>query len=291
MPQAKMPSLPPKVQPSPPLPPPPRNIARAAEPLARPPGIGDNDDDAPMSHETLARLGERVVAMLQQATRSSEQQVSSELRKLDTELTALTAKFGRVEALLSQKGFPPANQRAMPCMEDRITLLLHEVELKLDADVREIQRELHQTILAHNHNADLMADHKAAIDRIRSDMETHNLPALVAAQRTEELLVPLQQLTVTIEESQASDQELDLLLRKGEALLARLGPISRATPMPRNGLAPHFAGHSPPLAPMPPPHLPGAMPPGVHPLPRTGPQVFRHPGHGYPQWAPGMPPL
>lgn len=225
MPQVRMPSGAPTMWPAPPPPPP-----CHAPPGALPPGAlprtmpgAEGSRAFPASQEVLAAVGQRVSLMLAAATRASESQVSAELRRLETGFASLSAKVGKVEALLSRHE-PRRNQK------DALIRAVFEVEQRLDQEIKTVKRELHQTILAHNHNAELMADHKTAIDTICVDIEERGPPLQV--EPDSQLGAQLERLQQTLEQGRARDQDVDALLRRGEVLLQRLGALGLLPPLP-----------------------------------------------------------
>jgi len=78
--------------------------------------------------------------------------MSTELKKLDAGFMALNQKVNKIEALLS--ACDPTKRLGH---HDIFNKMLAEVEQRWEQDVKAVKRELHQTILAHNHNANLMA--------------------------------------------------------------------------------------------------------------------------------------
>merc|ERR1719487_968981 len=56
--------------------------------------------------------------------------------------------------------------------------LLQKIEHRWGKELATLKQELHQTILAHNHNADLMRHHKDALDHLRTQlMQKQGQPA------------------------------------------------------------------------------------------------------------------
>jgi len=172
----------------------------------------------------LAVISQRVAPMLAAAARRSETQVSAELRKLDTAFQSLRDKALRVETILGQRD---TSARQLP--KDGIAKALTELEQRWDSEIKAVKRELHQTILAHNHNADLMADHKTAIDKIRAELdERGGLPVRLEDPQLQQTLV---RLSTTLERNQAQDQDVDTLLQRGELLMQSFG-FGMAAPLP-----------------------------------------------------------
>lgn len=224
MPRAPMPSGPPQVRNSRPPPPP------AMPPT--PPGIYSPQHAEAMANaqEMLAVVSQRVAPMLAAAARHSETQVSTELRKLDAVFKSLREKAARVEALISAR-----DKNARPLPKDGIAKLLTDLEQRWDQEIKAVKRELHQTILAHNHNADLMADHKTAIDKIRLELDERGPPARLEDPALAETLA---RLGSTLEKNRASDQDIDMLLQRGEVLFQRIGASMSTQPMSAIGGAP-----------------------------------------------------
>jgi len=192
-----------------------------------PPGIVDPDLPTPKDIPVAASLGQRVNSMVAAATMASESQVGAELRRLETAFTALASKASRVEQLLGQRDEATGGS---PVLQDTFGQVLADVEQRWEQEIKNVKRELHQTILAHNHNADLMADHKAAIDKIRSDIEVHGPPEKEPsmAKQQQELRQHLEQITATLESGDVQDQDLEHLLQRGEAIFQRASGLTAA---------------------------------------------------------------
>jgi len=176
-----------------------------------------------------------VTVMLETARRESEARVTAELRRVDQGLATLRDKIEQVETLLvtaeASRGGSSISTRP-----DALTNILSQIEQRWEQEILAVKRELHQTILAHNHNADLMADHKTAIDKIRAEIDTRGP---FVQPRGPEFEVRLQeqlaQLAGTLEQSKVADQELDLFMHRGEALfqqLATLGVVVQSATTP-----------------------------------------------------------
>jgi len=196
----------------------------------------------------VKQVNERVTPMLMAATRASESQVSIEIRRLEFAFTALNAKVSKVEALLGMH-----NRGTHDARKDSLNQAFLEVEQRWEQEIKAVKRELHQTILAHNHNADLMADHKTAIDKIQTEIGNRG-PAL-RPETEVQLQEQLQRLSHTLEHSRGQEQDINALLRRGEVLLQQFGAL---------GVVPPLAMAAPPQS-MPPyvpssPYHPGMAP-------------------------------
>lgn len=245
--------------------------------LEGPPGLEQSRPsrvaDELVSQETLNYISQRVNSMLGHATTSSEWQVRAELRRMQPSFTAMKEKIQRVDMLLNAKvkGKEPVSQ-------ENLDRFLANIDQRREQELSLVKRDLHHIIMGHNHNADLMADHKVAIGTIHGMIEElhedkPDKPALAQVHR-KEILQHLLQISATLERT-LGEQDVDHLLDRGEAILQRINTIiaSAAAAMyhhppsipPGHGLA-----HLPPYG-APDPYLgggiPGHMPLGhpVHP--------------------------
>merc|ERR1719433_2025411 len=74
---------------------------------------------------------------------------------------------GRLDQLLAQLDGIEPRQQEPPLDAEHIGGLLSKIEQQWGQEIRTLKEELHQTILAHNHNADLIKHHKDTIDNFR----------------------------------------------------------------------------------------------------------------------------
>jgi len=160
--------------------------------------------------------------------------MSTELKKLDAGFMALNQKVNKIEALLS--ACDPTKRLGH---HDIFNKMLAEVEQRWEQDVKAVKRELHQTILAHNHNANLMADHKTTIDKIRAELSSHGPP--LQSEDLHLLHEQLEGVTQTLERSQTQDRDVDTLLRRFDILMQHFGALG-ITPQP-----PRVVPPAPPL--------------------------------------------
>jgi len=194
--------------------------------------------------DCLDAIGQRVQPMIAAATRASESQVSAELRKLEAGFAQLTAKASRVESLL--QALDPS---AHAVQKGDLVRILSDVERRWEQEIKAVKRELHQTILAHNHNADLMADHRTAIDKIGAEIdERASQPSSLSPEAEPQLWEQLTRVAQTLERSRSRDQDVDELLRRWEVLTHRLAALGLLqTPTQPQPAAPPLVA-PPPLA-------------------------------------------
>jgi len=198
-----------------------------------------------MPQDMLSYFSQRV----NHATGHAELQVVAELRRMESSMNAIADKVRRVEMLLSQKDKAKGGEAVM---QDKLERLLTKMEQKREQELHTLKRDLHHTIIVHNHNADLMADHKAAIATIHAAIEEpqEDKPSL-AQVHTKQMYEHLAQIAVTLEESAQQEIDVNDLLERGEGILQRVGKTLAVSAS---------MYHHPPS--MPPGPVPGsAMPP------------------------------
>lgn len=122
--------------------------------------------------EILARIGDRVTQLLGAARKDSESKVKAELGamhaimgKMDSSIDALVRQLDEIEEAPEQAVEPQTVAQA-----------LAKLEQQWGKELGKLKQELHQTIYAHNHNADLMKHQKDALDAIRTELEMQKTP-------------------------------------------------------------------------------------------------------------------
>lgn len=134
-------------------PPPPGAVAAAAE------------GDLELQKEISGTIEAQVRRLLEQARVDTETKVKTELTFLRD---AMTVVDQRLDSLLVQlDGIEPREPIEAPPDAEVVGQLLTKIEEQWGQEIRALKRELHQTILAHNHNADLIKHHKDTIDAFR----------------------------------------------------------------------------------------------------------------------------
>merc|ERR1719436_1162397 len=80
------------------------------------------------------------------------------IMRMDQQLDALSRELDNIE---------PREAAEPPLDAEQVAQLLSKIEQQWGQEIRTLKQELHQTILAHNHNADLIKHHKDTIDALR----------------------------------------------------------------------------------------------------------------------------
>merc|ERR1719310_2354468 len=139
---------------------------------------GDVSASQELRVEILTRISEQVKKSLDGARRESESKVKMELKQvydkigsLDKSLDKLLVKLDEAEE--TRKQVTPEE----PLEQATVAKALAKVEQAWGKELGKLKQELHQTIFAHNHNADLMKHQKDALDTIRNELEAQKSPA------------------------------------------------------------------------------------------------------------------
>merc|ERR1719382_1238492 len=147
----------------PPPPAPPGLFLGSSRPAGGVPSAGDDEGAREKQNEISGTIATQVKRLLEQARLDTENKVKVELKgirdamvQMDSGLDALLAQLDAIQ--------PPAEP---PLDAEHIGQLLSKIEQQWGQEIRTLKEELHQTILAHNHNADLIKHHKDTIDALR----------------------------------------------------------------------------------------------------------------------------
>merc|ERR1719230_959148 len=104
---------------------------------------------------------------------------------------------GRLDQLLAQlDGIEVSESQEAALDAEAVGQLLSKVEQQWGQEIRTLKQELHQTILAHNHNADLIKHHKDTIDALRErcvKMQNNNAKTSEIQQQLQKLDARLKQ--------------------------------------------------------------------------------------------------
>lgn len=121
--------------------------------------------------EISGTITAQVTRLLEQARLDTESKVKTELKQIHEVILSMD---GRLDQMLAQ--IDSIEPRAEPPLDaEHIGQVLSKIEQQWGQEIRILKEELHQTILAHNHNADLIKYHKDTIDALRD--RCHRLQA------------------------------------------------------------------------------------------------------------------
>lgn len=212
-----------------------------------PSGSGSSGGGLQLHDEIASLIGTQVEHMIMKAKDDSERKVRNELVKMREMTDILNDK---IEKLYERMAARPTGDTV-----DRNSLgqLLQKIEHRWGKELATLKQELHQTILAHNHNADLMRHHKDALDHLRTQLEQKSVP------HVDQIHSQLAKVDQLLQQDGYKQRKLDALMQWVDMMEAQAaGAYAALRPGPP---APGFNPGAPPF-------LPGTLgitpgPPGI----------------------------
>jgi len=199
------------------------------------PAEGDLQQDVSGTIET------QVARLIDQARHVTESKVKIELKQI---VQAMQGMDKHLDQLLSQLDGVDAPSTAEPPLDaEAVGALLSKIEQQWGQEIRTLKQELHQTILAHNHNADLIKHHKDTIDALRERCTKLQSSSV----KTGEIQQQLLRLDARLKQQQ-KQRKLEPLFERLAALEHKIGAAAQTTysrgfgAMPPVGLLPPGMG-------------------------------------------------
>jgi len=166
---------------------------------------------ASLHGDVAVAIGKQVEQMILEAKQDSEKRVSHDLQLAKVELS-------RLETIVSELADRVARQNGGGAKPDSSVYVdeafknrnIAELEAKWGTEVKALKQDLHRTIMAHNHNSDLMRHHREALARVQEQMEAQPKPAQIDQQ--------IERVEKLVRGGQAKQKALD-------ALATRLGGL------------------------------------------------------------------
>lgn len=225
-------------------------------------GTGDGRTDTELQKEISGTIGAQVHRLLETARVDTEMKIKLELKHLRDSMLVVDQRLDQM--LVQLDSIEPQESAGPPPEQEAVAQLLTKIEQQWGQEIRALKQELHQTILAHNHNADLIKHHKDTIDAFRE-----RVGKLKGGQvKTAEVQLQLQKLDARLK-LQQKQRKLEPYLERLAALEQRVAALAAQNapcrlypgigPPPLPMMPP--TGLGPPLPMMPPTGLP--VPPGM----------------------------
>jgi len=168
--------------------------------------------EAELQKEISGTIEAQVQRLIEQARLDTEQKVKQELKVIRDAMVMIDLGLDQLLAQLDGME-PPAEA---PLDAEEVHQLLSKIEQQWGTEIRTLKQELHQTILAHNHNADLIKLHKDTIDNLREKCAKLQSNSV----KTSEIQHQLQKLDARLKQQQKQ--------RKLEPIFERLGALETA---------------------------------------------------------------
>lgn len=191
-----------------------------------------------MSHGDVASaIGAQVEQMILQAKKDSETRVRTELQIARNQLNHMEAAIQelseRVTRCVHGGGAPD-----MSTIVDNnfLTQKISQLEQKWGSEVKALKQDLHRTILAHNHNSDLMRHHRDALDEARRKLDQHTQP------KPEQVDAQIEKMDRMLRAGQVKQRALEALTERLTQLETQVGEMLPGGGLGFPGVVPGMAG-------------------------------------------------
>lgn len=214
--------------------------------------LGTENVSSDVRQDILQAIGEKVTLLLGAAKKDSESKVKAELMALNNIVRDMDTRVDEIVKQLDEIEDNPA-QAVEP---QTVAQALAKLEQQWGKELGKLKQELHQTIYAHNHNADLMKHQKDVLDSLRTELDGSQQSLAGDSER-----VKLAKLNITKAEAlnkrypNSEKAKLEPLFRRLAAIEQQIA-VSRFPMGGVPGMPPH-PGMMPGMV------APG-MPPGIH---------------------------
>lgn len=188
--------------------------------------------------DVASAIGKQVEQMILQAKKDSEQRVRHELnvartqlQQMEAHITELSTRLDRCVRLNTSGSPDPSVTVDRAFLSQKIK----QLEQKWGSEVKALKQDLHRTILAHNHNSDLMRHHRDALDEARRKLDAQPAP------KAEQVDAQIEKVDRMLRAGAAKQRALDALterLTQLETQAAQLFPTSVASVPPGLAAAP-----------------------------------------------------
>lgn len=172
--------------------------------------------------DVASAIGQQVEQMILQAKKDSEARVRhdlsvarSQLQHMEGLIQDLSERVQRA-ARANGPGVPdPAQTVDRTFLNQKIS----QLEQKWGSEVKALKQDLHRTILAHNHNSDLMRHHRDALDEARRKLDGQMQP------KAEQVDAQINKVDAMLRQGQAKQRAIDALTERLTALEAQVGDL------------------------------------------------------------------
>jgi len=198
---------------------------------------------APIHADVAQAIGQQVEQMIVQAQNDSEARVRHDLSAARQQLQQMDGLIGELGDRVGRCGRNTGGRGDPSEIVDRAFLNenISQLEAKWGSEVKALKQDLHRTILAHNHNSDLMRHHRDALDEARRKLDAQTQP------KAEQVDAQMEKVERMLHAGQAKQRALDALTDRLAALEHQVGEVPHYPP----AMVPGMAG------------IPGMLPPGM----------------------------
>jgi len=182
--------------------------------------------------------------MILQAKKDSEARVRHDLTAARSQLSHMQAIVAdlslRVEMCAHKNGAKSESSQTVDMAF--LTSNIAQLEQKWGAEVKALKQDLHRTILAHNHNSDLMRLHRDALEEARKRVDAAVRP------KADEVDAQIEKVDRMVRAGQAKQRALDALTERLTLLEQQATVLYSSYPDPAAPAPPSFAAMLPPGA-------------------------------------------
>lgn len=163
---------------------------------------------AALHGDVAAAIGQQVEQMILQAQKDSEARVRHELSNARSQLQQMEAVINtlteRVTTCTRQNG-AGVSDSSQTVDRNFMNQKISALEQKWGSEVKALKQDLHRTILAHNHNSDLMRHHRDALDEARRKIDASAQP------KADQVDAQIEKVDRMLRAGQAKQRALDAL--------------------------------------------------------------------------------
>lgn len=180
---------------------------------------------AALHDEVASAIGRQVEQTILQAKQDSEARVAHEFERVRSMMEEMDRQINslsdRVQTTCKSTG-PQDMSNAVD--RQSLTQALQALEARWGAEMKSLKQDLHRTILAHNHNSDLLKDHKEALDEVRRKIELQTSPSMGQIDQQ------LAKVDWMLRNSQVKQRTIDALFERLDQLEAAVNEVCPASP-------------------------------------------------------------
>lgn len=181
--------------------------------------------------DVAAAIGQQVEQMILQAKKDSEARVSHDLSVARNQLKHMENLLPDLEERVARcamgkgagLGAPDPSQTVdRPFLQQKIS----QLEQTWGSEVKALKQDLHRTILAHNHNSDLMRHHRDALDEARKKLDSQTQP------KAEQVDAQIERVDKMLKHGQVKQRAMEQLSEKLDQLEIQVQEVLANAPMP-----------------------------------------------------------
>jgi len=194
---------------------------------------------ATLHGDVASAIGQQVERMILQAKKDSEQRVRHDLSVARTQLTHMESAIADLTervARCAAANAPGNGEQSRTVDRAFLSQKIAQLEQKWGSEVKALKQDLHRTILAHNHNSDLMRHHRDALDEARKNLESQTPP------KAEQVEAQINKMDSMIRAGQAKMRSLDALAERLTVLESHVADVIPTGLNSFPGMMPGMAG-------------------------------------------------